>query len=772
MEKVKQILSKISDAFKKAVAWFLGLQRKQQIIYASIAVVALAGTITLCCIHRHKYTATVEKPTCTEQGYTIFTCSCGESYIGSRTEAKGHTYTATVKNPTCTKQGYTTFTCYCGESYIDMYVDSLGHSFGEWYTQDSTCENQGYKIRQCNNCSEYDIVPFPLADHIESEWIVERVATCTEEGSHYKKCLNCDKVTIKETIPCLEHDYRNWYVAEHGDTCEENTYTSTCRDCKNVGTRTGTYEDHSWNYAYEFDENMHWKTCSSCEAEANEKASHVADNGGACSTCGYPIAPTEGINYEVSSDGTYATVTSYSGTATKVRIASTYNGVPVRVIGERAFNNNKAITFVIIPDGVTSIEGYEGFYEAWGAFYGCKNLNNIVIPDSITSIEEYAFYCCSSLTEIGISDSVTSIGEYAFYGTAYYNDESNWVDGVLYRGNYLIDVKNTVSGECVIKDGAITIADSAFYGCTNLTSVVIPDGITTIGSSVFDKCYSLKTVTIGNGVTCIGSYAFSNCDSLTSVFVGKNVTEIGNSAFSNCDSLTNVYITELSNWCSILFYNNTSNPLYYASNFYLKDELVTELVIPNDVTVISKHAFCGYDSLTSLVIGDSVTSIGEAAFDDCDNLTSVVISENVTTIGNSAFHDCDSLTSIVIPDSVTTINAGAFSSCDKLANVVIPDSVTTIGDVAFSGCYSLTSITIPDSVTSIGYQAFCYCSKLTSITISNSVTTISADAFRGCSKLTDVYYTGSKGDWTSININFGNDYLKGATIHYNYVPEE
>ena len=46
--------------------------------------------------------------------------------------------------------------------------------------------------------------------------------------------------------------------------------------------------------------------------------------------CEQPLAPTEGIIYEVSSDGTYAEVIAYSGTASKILIADTYNGSPIK----------------------------------------------------------------------------------------------------------------------------------------------------------------------------------------------------------------------------------------------------------------------------------------------------------------------------------------------------------------------------------------------------------------------------------------------------------
>ena len=80
--------------------------------------------------HTHSYTSEVTAPTCTEPGYTTYTCTCGDSYTDSETEALGHSYTAVVTEPTCTERGYTIHTCAtCGDNYIDSETDALGHSY-------------------------------------------------------------------------------------------------------------------------------------------------------------------------------------------------------------------------------------------------------------------------------------------------------------------------------------------------------------------------------------------------------------------------------------------------------------------------------------------------------------------------------------------------------------------------------------------------------------------------------------------------------------------
>ena len=56
-----------------------------------------------------------------------------------------------------------------------------------------------------------------------------------------------------------------------------------------------------------------------------------------------------------------------------------------------------------------------------------------------------------------------------------------------------------------------------------------------------------------------------------------------------------------------------SNPLYYAHNLYLNNQLVTNLVIPESVTSIGAYVFTGCSGLTSVTIGNNVTSIKDYA---------------------------------------------------------------------------------------------------------------------------------------------------------------
>ena len=261
------------------------------------------------------------------------------------------------------------------------------------------------------------------------------------------------------------------------------------------------------------------------------------------------------------------------------------------------------ITEAIIKNGVVNIGSY--------AFRNRRELASITIPDSVTSIGYDAFSGCTSLTSITIPDSVTSIGSYAFHDTAYYNNNANWKNDVLYISNHLIKAKDRISGDYVIKGGTKCIADDAFSNCTGLKSVTIPDS-----------------------VTSIGGYSFSDCTSLKSITIPDSVTSIGNSAFYGCTGLKEVHISSVEKWCNIDFASNvyygrdTANPLYYAHNLYLNGEKVTDLVIPDGVTNIGDYAFIGCTGLKSVTVPESVEYIGRYAFSACpDDL--LMITDNL-----------------------------------------------------------------------------------------------------------------------------------------------
>ena len=184
----------------------------------------------------------------------------------------------------------------------------------------------------------------------------------------------------------------------------------------------------------------------------------------------------------------------------------------------------------------------------------------------------------------------------------YIIDENNLE--VTYRGSFYDSYSNEYSG-----------------------SVTIPETVTYNGTT-----YS---------VTSIGDYAFYRCSSLTSITIPNSVTSIGDGAFDGCSSLTKInYTGDIAGWCNIKFGDGDANPISYSYNFYINDQEIKDLVIPNNVTSIGNYAFSYCSSLTSITIPNSVTSIGNSAFSGCAGLREISLGSQVKTIGAEAFALC------------------------------------------------------------------------------------------------------------------------------------
>ena len=113
---------------------------------------------------------------------------------------------------------------------------------------------------------------------------------------------------------------------------------------------------------------------------------------------------------------------------------------------------------------------------------------------------------------------------------------ANAVSGSLMIPNYVEDNKRN-------RYRVTSIGESAFFKCSNLTSVTIPNSVTTIKKAAFNDC-GITSVTISDSVTSIGYAAFAVCKRLRKVEIPKNVKSIEDYTFSGCDELTSVTLPD------------------------------------------------------------------------------------------------------------------------------------------------------------------------------------------------------------------------------------
>ena len=260
----------------------------------------------------------------------------------------------------------------------------------------------------------------------------------------------------------------------------------------------------------------------------------------------------------------------------------------------------------------------------------------------------------------------------------------------LLKGNVELKEYTVRKGTRVICDRAFlqSIGDSAFLGCSSLTSLTLPSSLQSIGDSAFYGCSSLTSLTLSSSLQSIGYRAFEGCSSLTSLTLPSSLQSIGYRAFFGCKSLTS-------------------------------------LTLPSSLQSIGNRAFLGCKSLTSLTLPSSLQSIGDSAFRVCSSLTSLTLPSSLQSIGGGAFTGCTSLRSVICNQFYKVIGQMLLSSdgtqviayWGENSEVTIPEGVQSIGDRAFWGCNSLTSLTLSSSLQSIGDCAFWGCTSLTSICI-------------------------------------------------------
>ena len=675
------------------------------------------------------------------------------------------------------------------------------------------------------------------------EWTVQREATCVEEGLKVKKCIECGKIMESEALPLIDHDLGQLtYVEQEGVTnCLEKLYTKNCKHCnysepyynvlshnfsktvvhstctelgydkftcKNCGWVELSYHKnliaHNYRDEYVSDEYDHWHKCKMCDGPS-KKESHTEGDDGNCTLCGAKVLPSPEVQYKLSDDGSYAIVTGMIGNRTKVKIARTYQGVPVTHIGNNAFENNIVLTFVYLPDTVTYIGNR--------AFYSSSYLGGISGFENITYIGDEAFYMCPELDLTEMPAKLEYIGARAFHSCG--------------------DVTFTH-----IPDSVSYIGDGAFYDCSRLQDVTIGDGVTHIGKETFAFCNLLGTVTLGKNVasigemafyssgikeiilsdviTTIGKNAFGTCQYITKIHVGKSLVDFGDGSIANSGKLKEITLSDKNENFTLqngilLSKDGTQMVLVpvgnISENFTIPDGVtsigknafthclsIKQLTIPDSVKVISEFAFYGCDHLETVNMGSGVEEIHRAAFSYCRALKSITLPSGLKFIGNSAFADTN-ITTIVIPDSVTTLEVFAFGSCDQLASVtigagvidipkgcfaycfhltkiIIPDNVKSIGERAFDSCYDLVEVHIGNGVISIGEKAFYKCISLETVVLGRNVTEVKTDAFYDCRKLFRIFCLGTEDDWSNIAISEGNGEFTYAYRRFHYSEEK
>ena len=350
----------------------------------------------------------------------------------------------------------------------------------------------------------------------------------------------------------------------------------------------------------------------------------------------------------------------------------------VKTLEKNSFFWSK-IASISIPSSVESIGNH--------AMYGCEYLVNIIIPASVTSIGQYVLSYCTKLEKISVEKSnpiynsnnnCNAIIETSTNTLLYGCQNTVIPDSVTKLSEYAFSYCKNIT-EIKISKNIISLSNRTFSGCNKvLTIAVDPDNpvydsrdncnaiVETASNTLLVGC---SNTIIPNSVSIIADYAFAGLTNLTSINIPASVKKLSYTSFFECVNI-DTFIVDPNN--TVYDSRNNCNAIIEtASNTLVRG--CKNSTIPSTVTEIGCRSFYYVQKLNTITIPNSVKTIGNLAFNTCYDLATISIPTSVTYIGSKAFEGCDALTSITISSGVSYIGNNAFAGCTNLDSITFAD---------------------------------------------------------------------------------------------------
>lgn len=353
-------------------------------------------------------------------------------------------------------------------------------------------------------------------------------------------------------------------------------------------------------------------------------------------------------------------------------------------------------------------------------------------------------------------------------------------DVITYDGIGYKITKLSTSNHGVVTPGTVEVSGKV----TKTGNVVIPQTIrdnyateykvTGVGLFAFQKATGVVSVTLPEGIVSINNSAFAECPDLTRFNIPASVTVLGINLIAGSPKVENITVASgNAKWADIdgVLCDNTKTKLL----LYPQGRTASSYIVPASIKTLEESAFITCKNLISIDLG-TATTLNGIVFNTCDNLASLTFPKEMTSIptekgfyvkcnnlasfsvkdGNTRYSATDGIlfdknkTELIacpqgkvmssgysIPSTVTKISAKAFYNTN-LTTITIPAHVKEIGDYAFEKA-RLRTITISEGVTTIRARAFTN-TKLQTVTIPASAVNINVDEniFLGCAELTDI----------------------------------
>lgn len=381
-----------------------------------------------------------------------------------------------------------------------------------------------------------------------------------------------------------------------------------------------------------------------------------------------------------------------------------------------AFEGCSQLTSIILPNSIIITTN--------GTFSGCSSLTSVTLSSSLQRIAISMFQDCSALTHIDIPATVTTIGQDAFKGcssltsivipastTTIYNSAFNNCHSlqsiVVEQENTVYDSRNACNA--IIK----TATNELVIGCDNTE---IPDDVVTIGANAFYGRSQMTTIVLPASVTSIGSTAFMGCGGVMEMHVNATTPpSLGNGVFGGSPAAVNPGIPVYVPCESIEDYQNTTGWSSFT-NYQESDEFIC-FADPEVKAICVAHWDTNDDGQLSYAEAEVVGYV--ALLNVFKNNTTIV-----------TFNELQYFTGL------NGIYSTAFEGCTSLQEVTLPTNTHIVASRAFFGCSALRYVGNLETVQTISAKAFMYCTALTGLSFGPNLTTIGDDAFNGCTQLT------------------------------------
>lgn len=239
----------------------------------------------------------------------------------------------------------------------------------------------------------------------------------------------------------------------------------------------------------------------------------------------------------------------------------------VTVIENSAFSSCKSLPTIRLPQTVRQIGSYSFAYcdslrsiplpagvERLGndVFSCCQALESIELPEGLTEIGNNAFHYCSSLREITLPASLTTVTGNPFtsckalerIAVAPGSRSYAVSDGILFSKDMTRLVFCPVSketGNYVVPATVTAIASRAFFECGGLTGIKMT-GVVTIGESAFYNCDNLSNVDFGTRLQSMGKSAFYSNSKIEHIVLPDSFEHLGVTNFDFCGNLRTVSV--------------------------------------------------------------------------------------------------------------------------------------------------------------------------------------------------------------------------------------